>query len=273
MERTGTVVRAITIWAIVLLLSGCIVKVRDDDDTATPADDDTADGPTVGVPDELPDAPLYEEYSERLLPVGYALPPLQWQFVGGALPEGLTMDVDGYVTGVPLEEGVFGLEVHVVDADGAAGQGTVALTVAVDPEALYLAVWVEDVDDLCPDQELLCVAWVRIEGTGEEQSERELFPALFHVGVDGNADAGYDDDVLYELLDPGVVAWSFTPYETLTDAGTYNVPADAEVLDGGVLLGGEMTGGGTVGIDHPVLGHGEADAFVVPPDWCPGWGC
>jgi len=163
--------------------------------------------------------------------------------------------------------------VHVVDADGTEGHGLVSLTVAVDQASLYMAVWVEDVDDLCLEQELLCVAWVRIQGTGIEEYERELFPALFHVGVDGNADAGYDDDVLYQLLDPADVTWSFTPYETHTDSGTLNYAGDAEIIDGGILVGGEMTGAGTIGIDHPVLGQGEADAFVVPPDWCPGWGC
>ena len=252
---------------------GCVHKTVIPDDDTTGADDDVTEDPVVGVPQSLPDAPLFEEYFTRLLPVGYATPPLLWELVSGELPAGIEMDSDGTVHGIPTEEGAYEIGIHVLDASGTEGEGTVALTVAVDPAALYLGVWFDEVDPLCTDQQLLCLPWVRVQGTGESQYERELVPALFHVGPDGNADDAFDDDILYEMLDADEVEWSWTPLEWPTGDGTTLLPEDAAIEAGGRMIGGELTGAGTISYQHPAHGTGTAMGYVVPPDWCPSWGC
>ena len=258
---------------LAVLLAGCPRKTIFPDDDTSADDDTTEEGPFVGIPASLPDASLYEAYSERLLPDGFATPPLQWYLIGGALPEGLAMDGDGYVTGTPSERGLFELEIYVVDGEGVEGSGTVELAVRVDWSQMYLGIWIEEVDPLCTKMEFLCLPWVRIEGTGEEQYERQLHPAWYHVGPDGNVDDGHDDDVLHELLDPASFSWSWTPLEWPTGDESILYPEDAVIDDGGLMVGGELTGAGTVEYTHPTLGGGSAMGYVVAPDWCPDWGC
>ena len=252
---------------------GCVEKTVIPDDDTTGADDDVSEEPVLGVPESLPDAPLYEEYFTRLLPVGYATPPLQWELVAGVLPDGIAMDSDGVIQGIATEEGAYDLGVHVVDASGTEGEGTVSLTVAVDPASLYLGVWFDEVDPMCTDLQLLCLPWVRVQGAGEPQTERELLPARFHVGPDGNVDDAFDDDILYEMLDADEVTWSWTPLEWPTGDETTLFPEDGEIQAGGRMVGGELTGAGIIAYEHPKHGTGTATGYVVAPDWCPGWGC
>jgi len=258
---------------IVVAQLGCVTKTSVEDDDTSAGDDDATEGPTIGLPASLPDAPLYEEYFTRLLPVGYAAPPLQWELVSGTLPAGIEMNADGELTGIATQEGTFDLWIEVIDADGIEGAGSISLAVVVVPESLYLGVWIEQVDPLCIEQQLLCMPWVRVQGAGEPQYERELVPALFHVGPDGNVDDAYDDDILYELLDPAEVTWSWEAMEWPTGDGTTLLPEDVEIRTDGTMVGGELTGGGAITYEHPTHGEGRATGYVVPPDWCPGWGC
>jgi len=271
--------RACTSLAVALALSwlGCIEKTRlpaDDDDTSVADDDDDDITPTgLAIQGTLPDAALFEFYSAWVQPGEAVQEPLYWEIISGELPGGVVMETDGWVHGYPEEEGTFEVEVRLVEGGGGVGTGPVELAVAVDPDHLYAGIWFEQVDPLCEDLGFLCFPWVRVVDAGEPQSERTLHPALFHVGLDGEAQDGFGDDILYQLVDPAAVTWAWTPLEWPTGDGTTLVPDDAVITADGTMTAGELTGGGVVSFDNPALGHGEATAYVVPPDWCPGWGC
>jgi large repetitive protein len=55
-------------------------------------------------------------------------PPLQWSAPAG-LPAGLSVDTQGVISGVPLRAGTYDVNVHFVDAKGAASDAHVALAV------------------------------------------------------------------------------------------------------------------------------------------------
>ena len=52
-----------------------------------------------------------------------------WSLIAGALPDGLTVDAAGLITGVPEDAGIFDLRFRVQDADGDAHEKAVRLTV------------------------------------------------------------------------------------------------------------------------------------------------
>lgn len=64
----------------------------------------------------LPDALVESPYDVLLGAAGGAETPA-WQLVGGALPDGLTLDATGRLAGVPTEEGVFALVVEAKSAE------------------------------------------------------------------------------------------------------------------------------------------------------------
>lgn len=71
------------------------------------------------VPRVLSTARFGELYEEQLAATG-GLPPIQWSFEGGEIPEGLALTLGGKISGTPMEVGRF---IFVVEArDSAAGQ-------------------------------------------------------------------------------------------------------------------------------------------------------
>lgn len=65
----------------------------------------------------LPDGDTATAYSARLEATG-GVRPLTWATTAGALPQGLTLDGEGLVSGMPTEAGTFTVTIEVTDADG-----------------------------------------------------------------------------------------------------------------------------------------------------------
>ncbi|SRR6266576_240303 len=65
----------------------------------------------------LPDATIGAAYSVTLTASG-GVPPYTWSIISGALPDGLSMDLDGNITGTPTTQGVYTFTVQVVDPIG-----------------------------------------------------------------------------------------------------------------------------------------------------------
>lgn len=78
-----------------------------------------ADSPvelTIVTP-TLPDGTVSLNYDIPLAAAG-GEPPYTWQVSGGRLPPGLDISTDGVISGVPLRDGQFSVEITVRDADG-----------------------------------------------------------------------------------------------------------------------------------------------------------
>jgi hypothetical protein len=257
-----------------LALSGCPTPEPVDDDTTAADDDDTTDDPgTLQVPTSLPAADIHELYEQTLIPPDFHKPPLTWTQTGGALPAGLALQANGDVEGVASELGSFTFQARVVDDEGRVGEGSVGLEVVLDEASLFTGVWVEQPQGICVDLGLLCAPFARLVDAGEPWHSWELVPARFHVGPDAQPDAGFDDDVLWDLLDPTEVQWSWVPLEDLAEDGSTLYPEDASIDPAGVLQAGELTGRGRIEITPSEQPAGTAIGFIVPPDWCPDPGC
>ncbi len=249
----------------------------DDDDTG---DDDTAsfsvDGGAVGP------GMLFETYSGLLTTTGDAASPVTFAVSAGALPPGLDLGSDGLIAGAPADFGLWSFTVTATDAGGASASADLGIDVGYVAEEVYLSAVNADgeFNNMCTDDDDdsvsrdLCHPWVRIANAGNSgMDSRQLLPALFHIGPDGEAQdftRGLGDDVLLHTLDPLEVTWSFTPIEGETSHPPETVtPEDATVSPEGLFQAGELTGPGEVGVADETWGNGTAPAHVITPDWCP----
>ncbi len=236
----------------------------------------------VQVIGALPDASLMQPYSASIAVLN-AVGPLRVDLVDGELPSGLSLSPDGTVAGEPLGAGSYTFTVRVVDRRDRWDQAPVTLEVDTDPYQVYLgpALTEDELSQLCltgvvvdgETRHLLCQPWVRVTGTGMSgQQSRQLTAGVLWVGPDGEANGGWGDDVLLRRLDAADITWTFEPGEStptlFPEAGPLS-PTDAAVDAGGMLRAGELTGPGTVRIQHAELGAGAIDVLVLPPDWCP----
>jgi Fe-S cluster assembly iron-binding protein IscA len=72
--------------------------------------------PPVIQTDSLPDAPVNQSYSQNLQVSG-GRPPYAWTIASGALPPGVSLNLDGTITGTPTDQGYYTFDVQVTDAD------------------------------------------------------------------------------------------------------------------------------------------------------------
>jgi len=261
-------------------------RIDDDDDDSWVSDDDVSDddaadddaASSFGI-DSTGVGPgfLLEPYSALLLVTGSPEEPVGFGVTSGSLPPGLDLADDGLIDGAPTDFGTF--KVQVTATDGAEEQVTADLVIEVgyDGERLFLGAVPEDgeYNNMCGGGAMLdqmCHPWVRLVGAGvEDQVERALLPALWHVGPDGQPDDlldGFGDDILVRTLDPLSVLWSFEALVGETDHNIDVSPVDAGITAEGVLQAGEETGPGVVRVESDEWGSGEAPAHVIPPDWC-----
>lgn len=77
---------------------------------------------------ELPKGRFNTDYRAQLAATGGESAEYVWTLTGGSLPEGLELDADGTISGVPLSDGDFELEVTVT-AGEASGTATLSLTI------------------------------------------------------------------------------------------------------------------------------------------------
>jgi hypothetical protein len=74
----------------------------------------------------LPDATLGVPYSATLQ-AGGGTAPYTWSIIAGALPDGLSLDFAGNITGTPSAQGLFNFTVQVVDPLGGVGTANVGV--------------------------------------------------------------------------------------------------------------------------------------------------
>ncbi|MCK6527788.1 putative Ig domain-containing protein [Myxococcota bacterium] len=263
----------------------------DDDDDDSWADDDAADDD--GTDDDVADDDassfaidtsavgpgfLLQSYSGLLVATGGAIEPVVFTLGEGSLPPALTLDSGGLIGGTPTDFGVWQFTVAALDASGASAAAAVELVIDFDPAEIYLGAVPADgeynnmCDDSSPSLHQLCHPWVRLAGTGIEQTVRALLPALVHVGADGEADdltRGLGDDVVVRLLEPTSVTWEFEPLVGDTAQHIDISPTDTTIDDVGVITAGEEAGPGQVRLDSEEWGEGLTPTHVVAPDWCP----
>jgi hypothetical protein len=89
-----------------------------------------AASPVSIVTSSLPDADVGTPYSVFLVREGGA-GPFEWDLVSGTLPAGISLTLDGELTGTPTAAGSSAFEVRV--RDGAGQEAAASLTLQVQP--------------------------------------------------------------------------------------------------------------------------------------------
>lgn len=85
----------------------------------------------IEIIDRLPFAFVDQPYEAQLHARG-GVDPLTWELVSGALPEGLSMDETGLVTGTPTTVGEYEFDVRVTDANGSTDEEDVEIEVVAE---------------------------------------------------------------------------------------------------------------------------------------------
>ncbi|HEU5020483.1 MAG TPA: putative Ig domain-containing protein, partial [Bryobacteraceae bacterium] len=92
--------------------------------------------PGAGLnPIELPDGALGAGYSQALQAAG-GVPPYSWNYQAGNLPDGLSIDSSGNVSGIPAKASIFAFTAQVRDSAGATVSG--GFSIRIHPNALRL---------------------------------------------------------------------------------------------------------------------------------------
>jgi uncharacterized repeat protein (TIGR03803 family) len=91
----------------------------------------------------LPNGTNGYPYSQQLFAL-YGQPPYSWSLVSGSLPAGLTLAINGVISGTPTTSGTFNFTVKVTDALSATATQALALTVGSSPSV----VWIQPANNL-----------------------------------------------------------------------------------------------------------------------------
>jgi len=202
---------------------------------------------------------------------------------GGDLPPGLAMDEAGRVTGTPSYAGQFTFEVlssgmEVID------DFTADATIVVTADAVEDAFLGYDHDQLNNFDNVggrMRDIWLRISGTGEDQSTYTINPGVYLAGPNGNNDRGRGDDVRIGDVSISSLEWDLADWvptndpvlhEYEPDIFSQHVPeGDAPVIDtaAGTFSAGVDGGEQDIQFTHPEYGTVDTRLMVTAPDWCP----
>ena len=86
-------------------------------------------------PIALPNAPVQVGYSQALQAAG-GIPPYSWSTIAGALPDGLSLNAGGTISGSPTRVGSFAFTAQATDTTG--GRAAAGFSIAVIPPALTI---------------------------------------------------------------------------------------------------------------------------------------
>jgi hypothetical protein len=218
--------------------------------------------------------------------------PAAFNINAGSLPQGLSMDQAGAITGTPEWVETQTVELLITGLDGA-DDLVGSITIEVNTDGLDVALGFEHdqlnnfYDDFDPPR--MDQIWLRISGAGvTDQSDWTMNPGIYLPGPNGEHEAGIDrghssgagDDVRIGDLDFRALEWTFTQWRPPSQPNTYpqdgypsvHLPeGEPPTFTGrGVFSAHVDTGEAQLGLTHPDLPNTlETTLQLVPPDWCP----
>ncbi len=214
----------------------------------------------------LLDADLLVDYSGRLAVEGYG-GTQAWTHAGGALPPGLSLDGDGFVTGVPTYLGTYAFDVQVSGDLIGTLTGEVSLTVVQGAAELQLGWERDQTTRLTDDGDRMWDPWTRLANAGEDQTEVTLLVGLYAPGPDGIGEHGEGDDLRVGDVDPA---------EVEVTTGAWVPVGEQELSDDPLEYAGDLTwraGEDTGEADITLALEGfevvASRVMVTAPDWCP----
>ncbi|MCP4872796.1 MAG: hypothetical protein GY898_29240 [Proteobacteria bacterium] len=243
----------------------------------------------------LPDGEIDASYDGQLAIQDYS-GPVSYTLISGELPEGLSFNEAGAVTGTPTA-GADPVELVVLASDMRRVeefQATVSFSIHAPDDADAFLGW--DHDQVTNMTErfnyqgnpLQRDVWVRVAGSGiPEMWEYEINLGMYTAGDNDEPEQGEDHELRDNRFDDvriGDIGFSavevdysnWIPEEELevNPGGGYpfqHTP-DGEpptINSDGVVSAGSDTGQADLVITHPEYGEVVTRIMIVPPDWCP----
>ena len=196
----------------------------------------------------------------------------------GALPEGLSMNEAGAITGTPTEVGSFNQQVWVSNLNGIESfLDQVSIEVIIEGAFIgHERDQLTQITDLPGDRQ--SDMWMRVADGGEQgMQEYTADVGIYMPGPNNVAEAGYGDDVRVGALDPSEVTVTLGPWEEIDEtdprpgypSGHYNEGSPVVHTGGFTFVAGSDTGEMDVTFTHETYGMDSTKIMVVPPDWCP----
>lgn len=246
----------------------------------------------------LPDGEIDASYSGQLAISEYD-GPVSYTLISGDLPEGLSFNEAGAVTGTPTA-GADPVELVVLASDMRRVeefQATIQFSIHAPEDADAFLGWDHNqVTNMTErfnrsgggQMPLQRDVWVRVaEGGIAEMWEYEIELGMYTAGENGEPEQGEDHELRTNRFDDvriGDVGFSVVEVEysnwipeeqlqTFPDAG-YPFPHTPDgnpptISSDGVVRAGSDTGEADLVITHPEYGEVVTRIMVVPPDWCP----
>lgn len=200
--------------------------------------------------------------------------PARFDLVGGALPEGLNLFIDGLVRGVPSASGAFELRIAATElSEHPDVEGCLILSVSPPDTEPALGYVHDQATTLTTETGVQVDLWVRIAQGGEQaQQAVTLRPGVYLSGPNGDHEQGGGDDVLQESLDLSEVTVTLGEWRPVqeTGSGDHTNEGSPPSYEAGIFTAGTDTGHLPFTITHPDYGAVPSKLQVVPPDWCPG---
>ena len=266
-------------FAVVVVLT-CVVSLT----TGCPPGEGRAD--VTGVP-----AALYlEAYTGQLAVVRVKADgsldaydgPARYALSSGDMPEGLTLNEAGTVSGTPTWVGSYPVEVWVSDLRNLASfLAPITLEVSGENVNAFMGHERDQLTQLYWNQGgKQADMWTRASGGGEEGMQSyTMLPGIYSPGPNGIAEAGLNDDELIGSVTREQVEVNTGPWEEVDEvdarpqqgypSGHYNEGSPLTYDDAWTFTSGADTGEMAVTVIHPTYGMDETRVMVVPPDWCP----
>ena len=196
----------------------------------------------------------------------------------GALPDGLTLNEAGQISGTPTAAGQFEQQVWVSNMKGLESFLDV-MTLEVIVEGAFIG---HERDQLTQITDLpgyrQSDIWLRPAEGGEQLMQTYTANVgLYLPGPNLVAEAGGGDDVRVGSLTEEEVTVVVGPWQEMNETEIYpghpsvhhNDGSPATHVGGFTFTAGSDTGEMDVTFSHDTYGMDETRVMVVPPDWCP----
>jgi len=196
----------------------------------------------------------------------------------GALPEGLTMNEAGLISGTPTTVGVFEQQVWVSNLRNIESFLDL-VTIEVTAEGAFIGHERDQLTQLSDlNNPLQLDIWMRpAEGAEQGMQTYTANVGVYLPGPNGVAEGGAFDDIRIADLTPDEVTVTVGPWEAVDEvdpypgypSGHYSDGSPATHDGGFAFSAGSDTGEMAVSFFHETYGIDSTRVMIVAPDWCP----
>ncbi|MGD9045012.1 MAG: PQQ-dependent sugar dehydrogenase, partial [Desulfobacterales bacterium] len=211
--------------------------------------------PLVIQTDSLPDALINQSYNQILQASG-GLPPYSWTIVSGTLPPGLSLNPNGTISGIPIQQWKYTFTVEVSDTDGVKASRSLTIFVVGLSGTIEIPLTLGNMDTAKYGYNY-----------GTNLHATELTATFQNASADlvfsvSGYDIDYTDEIAVYLNDNLLGYLSTGPNNGLNAGDSFDIPADAQISGENRIRFVQKTEGWTWGVTNLLL----EEHVITPAD-------